>query len=460
MLHNLILPNGLKIIHEKPFSKLPITSIHIICDIGSVHETDDCRGASHMIEHMCFKGTSHISKAKTISMEYDKIGAEFNAYTTKRFTAFTVKCGDEYVEHSIDILSDMLFHSKFNKHEYDKERVVVVQENVNNKNSPENVIMISADELLYKGSSYEFPVDQLEYHQRANHLPYQHIVDMYKTYYLHERMVISIVSNVSIQSIKKIVMASYFGKQPTSNKGCFGKQPTSNKGCFGKQSTSNKGSRAISPIHHSLQPQQDIQYSLIKKRGVNNTLLTIGFRTCSHDNRDRYPLEILKRVLSGTMSGRLFSILREKHSLIYSTKITTEYHEETGDFLLFTQTESDFLLKSDGVLPLLVKLLNDLVKHGITEEELKVAKGNYKGVLMKDLENINNQCEYNGNEVLMESSRMIPYSKLYDVYFKNVTRAQVISAILQYFRRTNMSVCLLSEKLPSLERVQNVFHDL
>jgi predicted Zn-dependent peptidase len=343
----------------------------------------------------------------------------------------------------------MLFHSKFNKHEYDKERVVVVQENVNNKNSPENVIMISADELLYKGSSYEFPVDQLEYHQRANHLPYQHIVDMYKTYYLHERMVISIVSNVSIQSIKKIVMASYFGKQSTSN-----------KGCFGKQSTSNKGSRAISPIHHSLQPQQDIQYSLIKKRGVNNTLLTIGFRTCSHDNRDRYPLEILKRVLSGTMSGRLFSILREKHSLIYSTKITTEYHEETGDFLLFTQTESDFLLKSDGVLPLLVKLLNDLVKHGITEEELKVAKGNYKGVLMKDLENINNQCEYNGNEVLMESSRMIPYSKLYDVYFKNVTRAQVLSAIRQYFRRTNMSVCLLSEKLPSLERVQNVFHDL
>ena len=143
MLHNLILPNGLKIIHEKPFSKLPITSIHIICDIGSVHETDDFRGASHMIEHMCFKGTSHISKAKTISMEYDKIGAEFNAYTTKRFTAFTVKCGDEYVEHSIDILSDMLFHSKFNKHEYDKERVVVVQENVNNMNfqsTNENII--------------------------------------------------------------------------------------------------------------------------------------------------------------------------------------------------------------------------------------------------------------------------------------------------------------------------------
>jgi predicted Zn-dependent peptidase len=343
----------------------------------------------------------------------------------------------------------MLFHSKFNKHEYDKERVVVVQENVNNKNSPEHEIMISSDELLYKGSSYEFPVDQLEYHTHPNRIPYQQIIDIYKTYYVHERMIISIVSNVSIQSIKKIVMASYFGKQPTSNKGCFGNGPTSNK--------SNKGTRVISPIHHSVKPQQDIQYSLVKKRGVDNTLLTIGFRICSHDNPDRYPLEILKRVLAGTMSGRLFSILREKHSLIYSSNITTDYHEEMGDFILFTQTESDFLLKSDGVLPLLVKLLNDLVNHGITEAELNVAKGNYKGALMKDLENINNQCEYNGNEVLMESSQIIPYSKLYDVYFKDVTRTQVLSAIRRYFRRTNMSVCLLSETLPSLERVQKVF---
>ena len=71
----------------------------------------------------------------------------------------------------------------------------------------------------------------------------------------------------------------------------------------------------------------------------------------------------------------------------------------------------------------------------------------------------NNQCEYNGNEVLMESSRIIPYSNLYDVCFKDITRAQVLSAIRQYFRRTNMSMCLLSEKLPSLERVQKVFHD-
>jgi len=336
-----------------------------------------------------------------------------------------------------------LFHSTFNKHEYNKERVVVLQENINNKNSPENVIMILADEILYKGSSYEFPVDQLEYHEQANHLPYDKIIDMYKTYYVHERMIISIVSNLSIQSIKKIVMNSYFANSTSSK----------NK----KQLQRN---HSYSQINHSLQLQKDIQFSLIKKRGVNNTLITIGFRTCSHDNPDRYPLEILKRVLSGTMSGRIFTILREKHNLIYSSRITTDYHEETGDFLLFTQTESDFLLKSDGVLILLVKLLNDLMKNGITEEELKVAKGNYKGTLLKDLENINNQCEYNGNEVLIESSHIIPYSKLYDVCFKDITQKQVLSVIRQYFRRTNMSVCLLSETLPSLERVQKVFHDM
>uniref|UniRef100_A0A6C0D2Z6 Peptidase M16 N-terminal domain-containing protein n=1 Tax=viral metagenome TaxID=1070528 RepID=A0A6C0D2Z6_9ZZZZ len=408
--------------------------------MGSVYETDDCRGASHMIEHMCFKGTDHISKARNISIEYDKIGAEFNAYTTKRFTAFTVKCGDEFVEHSIDILSDMLFHSTFKKHEYDKERVVVVQESVNNKNSPQHEIVLRSDQLLYKGSSYEYPVDQLEYHKQANHLPYKEVVRLYRTFYIHSRMIISIVSNLSVQNIQKIVSASYFGVRDKDNS--ITDSPITD-----------------SPIHHTLLPQQDIQYSLIKKRGVNNTLVTIGFRTCGRDNSDRHSLEILKRVLAGTMSGRLFTILRGQYGLTYSSHITTDYHEETGDFLLFTQTESDFLMKDSGVLPLLVKMMMDLIKNGITEEELKTAKGNYKGVFLKDLENIDVQCEYNGNEVLMDSKRIVPYSKLYDTFYKNVSKEDVLAVIRKYFKRINMSICLLSEKLPDLQRVQKLFRD-
>jgi predicted Zn-dependent peptidase len=49
-----IFDNGLKIIYQKSYSILPITSIQVFCDVGSAHEPENMRGFAHFIEHMCF----------------------------------------------------------------------------------------------------------------------------------------------------------------------------------------------------------------------------------------------------------------------------------------------------------------------------------------------------------------------------------------------------------------------
>jgi predicted Zn-dependent peptidase len=114
--------NGLRLVYEKPISVLPVTSVQVFCDYGSIYENDDVRGAAHFIEHMCFKGTSKIPDAKDIFLNYNKIGAYFNAETDKRYTRYYVLCEDDYVKNSIYILSDMLMNSTFNKKEFQKER--------------------------------------------------------------------------------------------------------------------------------------------------------------------------------------------------------------------------------------------------------------------------------------------------------------------------------------------------
>ena len=77
-----VYPNGFRFVYEKSANTLPITSIQLFCDVGSVYETENIRGASHFIEHMCFKGTEKKHTSKEIFIEYDKIGAYFNAYTS------------------------------------------------------------------------------------------------------------------------------------------------------------------------------------------------------------------------------------------------------------------------------------------------------------------------------------------------------------------------------------------
>ena len=120
--------NGFKIIYEKPKNKLPITTLQIVCDIGSVYETDGNRGSSHMIEHMVFKGTKNVKDRKFFFSEFDKFGAYINATTEKRYTYYTIKSDDKYTFKCINLISDMLLNSTFDYTEYVKEREVVIEE--------------------------------------------------------------------------------------------------------------------------------------------------------------------------------------------------------------------------------------------------------------------------------------------------------------------------------------------
>jgi predicted Zn-dependent peptidase len=141
-------PNGFRVIYEKSPNIAPIACIKIMCDIGSVYENNETRGVSHFIEHMCFKGTKNIPIPKDIFMEYDKIGAYLNATTGKRYTYYTIKCNNEYVENSIRIMSDMLLNSTFNKNEYKKEEKVVIEENIKDINDVTNTAKTSSNSNL------------------------------------------------------------------------------------------------------------------------------------------------------------------------------------------------------------------------------------------------------------------------------------------------------------------------
>ena len=201
-------PNGFRIVYEKTKNESPISSIHAFCELGSVYETDGIRGVSHFIEHMCFKGTKKIPKPKDIFIEYDKIGAYFNAYTEKEYTCYTIKCDNDYIENSIVIMSDMLLNSTFNKKEYGKEEKVVIEENARDHDDPEDLLCENMDKLIYKGSSYANSVDTIAYHKKR--MDYEKVLEIYKLFYVPNRMVLSIVSSLSFEYIKKIIYKTFF----------------------------------------------------------------------------------------------------------------------------------------------------------------------------------------------------------------------------------------------------------
>ena len=311
--------NGFRLVYKKSFHGSNAASIQVICDVGSIHEAADSRGSAHFIEHMCFKGTQIHPSTFEISTIIDKTGSNINAFTEKRYTKYYIDTNTESVAEYIHLLSDMLLNSVFDKKEYDKEKDVVREEMIKDADDAEIVVLENADGVIFAGSPFEHPVDELKYHVGKNVLQYDKIVKMYRDFYVPNRMILSVCSANSFESICAAVSRSFFVK------GMVVACPSS-------------------PIV-SLARQADIVYKVVKMP-INPAHICVGFRTCSVYDKDRYVLKLLRRILSGSLSSRLFMILREENGLTYSSYTSGDYYEHLGSFLFYAQCDPEKIFRN------------------------------------------------------------------------------------------------------------------
>jgi predicted Zn-dependent peptidase len=209
---------------------------------------------------------------------------------------------------------------------------------------------------------------------------------------------------------------------------------------------------------YQLDVQSKPEYTIQKKQGIKSTHLSISFRTCSYTNSDKYIIAILSHIIGGSMTSRMFSLLREKHGLTYAASCSYTYYAHMGEITLHTMTDYNKMIKNDdtpGVLPFVISILNTLIKKGITQEELTDAKGFLQGKMTIKMENSDSQCEYNGLEhFIYDSDHFVPFDQLYETYYAPITKKQVNEVIQKYFKSDSMVVCLLGEHVPTLETVK------
>lgn len=438
--------NGFRLIYENQKNKSNQSNLTTICcfvKVGSVHESESEKGMAHLIEHMCFKGTRKTPLKKDIMMMYDKIGAYFNAHTTKEYACYVIRCNDEHTINCIHQLSDMLLNSTFVKKDYLLEKQVVIEEMIRKEDDPLFNVLKLNDAYLYSGSAFSRPVDDLSFHDEDDsklNLNYNATLQMYRDYYRPNNMCISIVSNIPLNRIKQMVSSSYFMAMRPIYK-----------------------SLALAPSLYQLNSQSNVQYNVRQKKGVNGTHVSTCFRTCPYNHRDKYGVELLSHIIGGSMTSRMFSLLREQHGLTYSTTCFSSYYTHMGDISLYTMTEHNQIInknnKKHGVLPLLITLLNKLVKHGVTQEEITHAKGFIKGKMAIQLENSLTKTEYNGVEYFIHDNNdgvVVSLDEIYETHYDKITKKQINDIIKKYIISETMVVSLFGEHVPKLDDVKSV----
>lgn len=372
MINKTTCKNGVRIIHEKmPYVRS--VAIGIWVKAGSLDETADEWGLSHFIEHMLFKGTSK-RNAKTIAEEFDRIGGDINAYTSKEMTCYYTTVLDHHAEKAIEILSDMFFNSLFDEEDIQKERSVILDEIASVEDTPDDDV----DERLWSVMYPTHPIGRsiggikstIEKFDRKMIRRYM------SRLYTPENIVISIAGNYDEKLIDSI----------------------------GLQFDSFTESEEIK--HITDKPLPVFTSGLItKQKDIEQAHICIGYPGLSLKDNRLHDLILLDSIVGGTMSSRLFQEIREERGLAYSVFSYYSSYMMTGSFVVYGGTSPEHLGEMQSAME---KIIGEIKSKGVTETELINAKEQLKGSFLLGLESSESRMHRNGkNELILHEHKSI-----------------------------------------------------
>src|ERR671922_770789 len=147
--HTHRLNNGLQIVAQ-PMPDFESVAVSYYVRTGSRDEYDPAiAGVSHFLEHMVFKGTKTLDWQE-ITLAFNKIGAELNAFTSHESTVYYARVLGEYLERAVELLSDMM-DPRLSESDFETEKEVIVNEIARSEDQPYNLAFRRLMQVYFDG---------------------------------------------------------------------------------------------------------------------------------------------------------------------------------------------------------------------------------------------------------------------------------------------------------------------
>jgi predicted Zn-dependent peptidase len=358
------LPNGLRIVHKQ--TKSPVAHVGVIINAGSRDELPDEHGLAHFTEHVLFKGTEK-RKLFQVLGRLENIGADLNAFTTKEDISVFASFPKRYYERTIELLSDILFHSIYPEKEIEKEKDVIIDEINAYEDTPAEAIFDDFEDLLFPGTTLGRnilgrPVILRKFNRKK-------VLQFSAKHFHPANIVLCSVGNIGHERLLELV-TRYFNMA---------------------DKTSEVTKREPLIMYKSKQEH--------RKRSVYQAHCMIGNRAYSNYDPQRTAMALLNNILGGpAMNSRLNLAIREKHGIAYNIESNFSPLSDTGVFAIYLGTDASSLEKSIGLVHHELEKLR-LVRLGTIQ--LHTAKRQLTGQIAIAMESQQNDMLSMGKSLLL-----------------------------------------------------------
>ena len=376
MYNKTVFKNGLRVI-TVPMRNSNTVTVLVLVGTGSKYETKDVNGISHFLEHMFFKGTQKRPSTLKIAETLDRVGGEYNAFTSKEITGFWAKVDAKHFDIALDWISDMFLNSKFEEKEIQREKGVIIEELNMYLDTPTAYVGELWEKLLYGDQPSGWRIMG----EKENILNFnrQKVFDYYQSHYSSLNTIVSVAGNIDPKTAEEKV-GRYFDNIKSTQT---------------KQKVKTK-------------EEQKKPESLFHFKKTDQTHLCLGVRAYDMFHPKKYALAILAAILGGNMSSRLFISVRERKGLAYY--IHTSVDNSTDSGYLVTQAGIDHK-NLEKTASLILKGYESLKNKEIKKSELQKTKDYLKGTLSLSLESSDSQASFFAMQDLLENKILGPEEK-------------------------------------------------
>ncbi len=350
-----VLPSGIRVLSESvPGARS--ASVGFWIGVGSRDESDATdtmpatHGSTHFLEHLLFKGTERRS-ALDIAVAFDEVGGEHNALTAKEHTCYYAKVQDQDLDMALDVLADMFIAAKIDQNDFDLERNVILEEIAMDDDDPRDVVNERFTSQLFGTHALARPIGGTPAYIQA--VTRDAVVEHYRHWYRPENLVVTVAGAVDhdqlLKSLQKALANAGWGDLPASK-------------------PSQRRSNTPAPL--------EMQHPVLVNRPLEQVNVLLGTHGLVAGDDRRFAMSVYNTILGSGMSSRLFQEVREKRGLAYSVSSFAGTYSDAGLFGIYAGCAPASV---DTVVDVVFEQLEVIANDGVTDEELRRAKGQIRG---------------------------------------------------------------------------------
>ncbi len=338
------LSNGLRVL-TAPMEHAKSVACFVMLAAGSRYEDASNRGIAHFAEHMFFKGTERRPSSRDLTSLVDGIGGEFNAFTSKEYTGYYIRCAGEERDTALDVLVDMVRNSKFDAEEVQREKGVILEEMNMYFDTPRDYIGSVYEELMFGANPLGW--ETLGTKETIQSATRETFTDYVGHWYTPDRMVVGVAGMVGndLQPTLERLLGDLTGEARAD----------------------------LPPAEIDRAPGAHVR---VHHKDSDQAQICLGVPSYPIDHPDRYGLQLLATVLGTGMSSRLFLEVRERRGLAYYVYGLNHSYTDAGS--LFSQAGVD-LKRVDEAISVIVEQFRRMADEPVGSDELEKARSLAKG---------------------------------------------------------------------------------